>query len=171
MLKIFASVMTAWFLVAYPAAGQQVMDGSEKNIPDSLWLDAKAAVAETLIDPYAAQFDRLTVAKSAETIVCGRFNAKNKVGGFVGFRPFLYDGSTKELSINKTNECGKEVIDQDQQARIMAECEDNTNRLNRWTAGDRNGVNVPALVSKGEWCRDWMLKVIASQLEGLGDLK
>ena len=55
---------------------------------------AKNLVRSALSDPDSAQFRDLGV--DAETgSICGRVNAKNKFGGYVGFKPFalLKDGT------------------------------------------------------------------------------
>jgi hypothetical protein len=55
---------------------------------------AKKVVADTLKDPESARFSDLYAiagenAKPGEYAVCGRVNAKNSYGGYVGYRPFL----------------------------------------------------------------------------------
>jgi hypothetical protein len=52
--------------------------------------DAKVArlVQATLTDPDSAQFKSVRSSASA-TYTCGEVNAKNRMGGFVGFTPFL----------------------------------------------------------------------------------
>lgn len=50
---------------------------------------AKKAVSSQLYDPDSAKFEGLT--KGVEDyIVCGQVNAKNRMGGYVGARPFFY---------------------------------------------------------------------------------
>lgn len=55
------------------------------------WTDeAKAAeaVRQRLSDPASAQFRNLRRGKTAGTI-CGEVNSKNRLGGYVGFLPFV----------------------------------------------------------------------------------
>lgn len=63
---------------------------------------AKQAVRSRLSDPSSAQFDRMTVFPG--DIVCGTVNAKNKLGGYVGPRVFVYNGSER----------GQAIVDADQ---------------------------------------------------------
>jgi hypothetical protein len=55
---------------------------------------AKSLVRSALSDPDSAQFRDLGVDTETGSI-CGRVNAKNKFGGYVGFKPFalLKDGT------------------------------------------------------------------------------
>lgn len=51
---------------------------------------AKAAITENFKDPRSAQFQRIVGYRvgDLDTIVCGEINAKNSLGGYVGFRRF-----------------------------------------------------------------------------------
>jgi hypothetical protein len=51
--------------------------------------EAKRAVAGTLIDPESARYENVKVQKEL-SVVCGLVNAKNKFGGYVGFKQFYY---------------------------------------------------------------------------------
>jgi hypothetical protein len=61
---------------------------------DALILKAENAVRETLSDPEAARFKDISVSAhllpGEKPKVCGWVNAKNKFGGYVGFRSFYY---------------------------------------------------------------------------------
>lgn len=50
---------------------------------------AKYAVGKQLIDPFSAQFR--DIEELQDGTVCGEFNAKNALGGYVGFRHFIYN--------------------------------------------------------------------------------
>jgi hypothetical protein len=53
---------------------------------------AKQDVLRKLNDPDSARFSDLTAKESnGRHFVCGRVNAKNRFGGYDGFKPFLYD--------------------------------------------------------------------------------
>ncbi len=55
---------------------------------------------EQLFDPASAQFkDLKTVNGVVGLRVCGRVNAKNRFGGYIGFRPFYYDEDTKSVAL------------------------------------------------------------------------
>jgi hypothetical protein len=47
----------------------------------------RAAIRNLLLDPASAQFRTL---HSGPNLVCGKVNAKNRMGGYVGFRDFGY---------------------------------------------------------------------------------
>lgn len=49
---------------------------------------AKEAVLEKLNDPNSAQFRNLRIGKSGD-LICGEVNAKNRMGGYVGFVTFM----------------------------------------------------------------------------------
>jgi hypothetical protein len=55
--------------------------------------DAKRNVREHLVDPSSAQFE--SVRENPKTgAVCGFVNAKNRMGGYVGATPFVYEASS-----------------------------------------------------------------------------
>jgi hypothetical protein len=57
---------------------------------------AKKDVLQKLNDPGSARFDDVVVReKNGLTYVCGRVNAKNRLGGYDGFKPFLYSSVIK----------------------------------------------------------------------------
>lgn len=60
--------------------------------------EAKKGVKSLLNDPDSAQFDGLKKDSSGKN-VCGFFNAKNRMGGYVGKTPFYYEGSTATTAI------------------------------------------------------------------------
>lgn len=53
---------------------------------------ARAAVADGLKDPAAAQFRNLSAVTDGAGLrkVCGEVNAKNSYGGYIGFQAFAY---------------------------------------------------------------------------------
>lgn len=52
---------------------------------------AKKAVASVLIDPDSAKFENVFKGKVADSY-CGFVNGKNRLGGYAGASPFIYDG-------------------------------------------------------------------------------
>jgi hypothetical protein len=60
---------------------------SNKNIDD-----AKKAIEAGLKDPLSAQYQN--VIEYGGGVVCGAVNAKNSMGGYVGFKPFIYNGKS-----------------------------------------------------------------------------
>ena len=58
----------------------------------------KNEVTINLKDPQSVQFR--DIKKYSEGVICGSFNAKNAMGGYVGFSPFIFNGrNTKELDM------------------------------------------------------------------------
>lgn len=51
-------------------------------------VQAKKLVEAELIDPRSAQYEDV---KASGAVVCGRVNAKNRMGGYVGFKRFFVD--------------------------------------------------------------------------------
>lgn len=54
--------------------------------------EAKREVRRNLIDPDSAKFGEAIFNKKTEA-VCGFVNAKNRMGGYTGFNPFVYEKS------------------------------------------------------------------------------
>ena len=64
--------------------------GAEEDLITS----AKAAVTKKLNDPSSAQFADIRLVKiNGQEFVCGRINARNRMGGYDGFKPFLFTPS------------------------------------------------------------------------------
>lgn len=60
--------------------------------------EAKSGVKSLLNDPDSVQFSGLRKDSSGKN-VCGYFNAKNRMGGYVGRTPFYYEGATTITAI------------------------------------------------------------------------
>lgn len=80
---------TRKFITAIPLilAFSVTLAGCQKPNQESREDVLKKRVAETLTDPLSAQF-RNTKLSPDQKFLCGEINAKNKMGGYVGFRPF-----------------------------------------------------------------------------------
>ena len=53
---------------------------------------AKKKIEGQLIDPSSVQYRNIIVKNGpSSVIVCGEFNAKNRMGGYTGFKPFVYN--------------------------------------------------------------------------------
>lgn len=52
--------------------------------------EAKKALERQLKDPGSVQYR--DVKEFSEGVVCGEYNAKNSMGGYVGFKKFVYNG-------------------------------------------------------------------------------
>lgn len=78
-----------------------------------------AGLASKLVDPASAQLRKLNRPKKDGPLVCGEINSKNRMGGYVGFVPFMavMVNSKAEIMLNK-----REAYDAapDEVLRIMA---------------------------------------------------
>jgi hypothetical protein len=64
-----------------------VVDGVAADLSDAEWKSLFDGFSDKLTDPTSAQVRKL--ARSTKNgIVCGEVNAKNRLGGYVGFVPF-----------------------------------------------------------------------------------
>jgi hypothetical protein len=54
---------------------------------DGQFSDARQAVSASMIDPHSTQFRNL---RKIGPDICGEVNAKNRMGAYVGYTPFLY---------------------------------------------------------------------------------
>lgn len=70
----------------------------------SLISEAQEKVSERLIDPDSAKFRNVKVVeKDGRKIVCGEVNAKNRMGGMVGYSPFSFI-SPDEVELTDTSD-------------------------------------------------------------------
>lgn len=80
---------------------------------------AKQAVEAQLSDPMSAQYRN--VAAYSEGIVCGEVNAKNKMGGYVGFEPFIYPTFEGRVDMGKALSAGDvEIMCNNKDQKIAA---------------------------------------------------
>jgi len=83
--------------------GLLLMLGGCQFIPGTAAHDIKeahAAVRYELDDPASGNFRNDRVEGSGDTrIVCGEVNAKNRMGAYVGFRPYAYPLRSRKASI------------------------------------------------------------------------
>jgi len=81
-------IFAAAFAIAFAATGcSKVQEHRFKE-------QAIGWVKERMNDPASAQFEGLEVLwrEDKQIILCGRINAKNRMGGYVGFVPFFVVG-------------------------------------------------------------------------------
>jgi hypothetical protein len=100
-----AILVAAVVVVASHASAQQVMDGSDKALKPEVAAAAMKAVMAKLVDPYSAQFEALRPWETDAGSICGRVNAKNRLGGYDGFRPFRYIINQDEAFIHANTGC------------------------------------------------------------------
>lgn len=83
------AVQIALFTVGAPLTAEPV---PITNIQEELKLTVERAVSERFLDPWSAQFGRLSGNLDLDKgmiVTCGMVNTKNSMGGYVGFEPFF----------------------------------------------------------------------------------
>lgn len=75
-------------------AYEQIKEKVEKESGEKFIEQAKKAVRFNLKDPDSAQFRNIR--QPSTGVVCGEVNAKNAMGGYVGFQRFEWSLSTPE---------------------------------------------------------------------------
>ncbi|MFK4726434.1 hypothetical protein ABIE89_007534 [Bradyrhizobium niftali] len=66
--------------------------------------NAKARISDSLFDPYSAKFEEVReIQTEAGAMVCGVVNAKNKMGGYVGRKPFYYVALSGNVGVIRNN--------------------------------------------------------------------
>lgn len=76
---------------------------------DERFIAAKSAVEKTLLDPSSAQFRNMHIAK-LKPIVCGEVNAKNRMGGYVGFKRFHIASGELVMEPNEITEINQDAV-------------------------------------------------------------
>lgn len=99
---------------------------------------AKDAVKQTLLDPSSAQFKDVEACSGDREVWRGEVNAKNRMGAYVGFSPFFYDG----VSVVAPGEASGGFLKQ------MERCYAN---LKTPEEKAKDAVNAAAKVLNGEW--------------------
>lgn len=96
----FMSVTLVCFsLTGCGPSEQQLKDEAErksKEVENAQIEALKSKVLERLTDPASAQFRKLKLLRENKGL-CGEVNAKNKLGGYVGFSAFAVDPSGKTV--------------------------------------------------------------------------
>jgi hypothetical protein len=87
VVGVIFAVLGLALIVQANAQAANVIDGSSGSIDEKLRQRAIALLSEGLKDPMSAQVRHLRPGKYPES-VCGEVNAKNSMGGYVGFVPF-----------------------------------------------------------------------------------
>ena len=82
-------VLIAIFSTIIIGCGKKSESEIKAEFVKKVEVDIKAEFLTKLSDPSSLQMEKL-VSYSDET-VCGLFNSKNKMGGYVGFRKFIYN--------------------------------------------------------------------------------
>jgi len=88
----------------FQAVAKKLSEAKRKNDEiDSFVKKAKGEATRSFLDPDSANFRNLlvTVDKSGRTL-CGEVNAKNRMGGYVGYRRFIAPFKTEEQVFSST---------------------------------------------------------------------
>jgi len=121
----FGSFMTV-ALVCFSMAGcgpseKQIKEEAERKAKEAenAQIEAlKSKVLERLTDPASAQFRKLKLLQDNKGL-CGEINAKNKLGGYVGFSAFAVDPSGKTVVLKAmTLDIAKEDADKIQKLAV-----------------------------------------------------
>ncbi len=91
----------------------------ERETQEALISTAKQVLERDLFDPSSAQYQNVRVVESLPSSiaarqlsvpggVCGRVNAKNRFGGYVGFRPFIWIEGDEAVGMPQSD--GSEII-------------------------------------------------------------
>ena len=130
-MKRYYGALAASLLMAISAPTAQAQATSP------LIAKAKALIASRMTDPLSLQYRNVRVVRQtidgrALTIVCGEYNAKNRMGGYVGFATFAYEATILEgvfslgsdLDYFRTDgaDFGAPNIDSTMNARILGVC-------------------------------------------------
>lgn len=66
------------------------------RVENPLIATARQIIGQRMLDPSSMQTRNMRIVKatvdgSVTSLVCGEYNAKNRMGGYVGFRSFVFD--------------------------------------------------------------------------------
>lgn len=89
LVGLTVGTLAIWFLPSLTREGQVEGRGL-------------AAIRREMIDPNSAQFDNVKVIENElGRMVCGRVNARNRMGGYAGAVPFAYIDTNQSTCIAK----------------------------------------------------------------------
>lgn len=95
MRRVLIGVLTA-MLIAAPAASQEVVDNTASALQPEVLERLYTALRGTLADGYSA---KLTFLYQGEQAVCGKVNAKNLMGTYVGDTRFMMTLSDNRITV------------------------------------------------------------------------
>lgn len=101
--RLILAVLTVVFSAVSTATLSEPADSQSIAIRE-----AKAYFENTLKDPDSATYSDLVVFNNSAGgtngyVVCGKINAKNSYGGYVGFRPFYFSDKSHSGDIQSKN--------------------------------------------------------------------
>lgn len=99
-VALIASLALVALLAGCNETRSNVSDGSDGNLQSADFEALSKAVLTGFFDPDSAQFASLHYLHKAtgddRSRICGWVNAKNRLGGYVGYQPFFYDVAEKK---------------------------------------------------------------------------
>jgi hypothetical protein len=104
MAKIAVAPLVIGLLALAGAAGWWYYAANKS--PEALH---RKVVLAYLNDPDSAQFRGAYQSKRDQVVWCGEVNAKNRMGGMVGFTRYVVDGSRREVHFDAPNAIGDEA--------------------------------------------------------------
>jgi hypothetical protein len=77
-----------------------IVSGVSAQTVPQMTVAAKRLIADRVIDPSSLQYRKLRlvpgkIETSNGPMLCGQYNSKNRMGGYVGFKDFIYDPRKK----------------------------------------------------------------------------
>lgn len=94
-ITIFVVIGIMFFGLMFELSG--INDVSFKGPDKELVSAAKSVIAQQLSDPASAQYENITTLGDC---LIGKVNAKNRMGGYVGFQEFIYYPSSKSVVLD-----------------------------------------------------------------------
>jgi hypothetical protein len=79
------------FVIANSLAAQTFTDSTSETIPNEILVKLHTDLTRDFFDPYSAKYRSLYFGSQNRSVVCGEINAKNRMGGYVGYKAFWYD--------------------------------------------------------------------------------
>lgn len=89
--RLLLAAISSGMVIA--AAHGALAQASPVSVTEQEVSRGKAIVLNRLVDPSSAQFQNVTITRVGHAaIFCGQVNAKNQLGGYTGYRPFIVFG-------------------------------------------------------------------------------
>lgn len=93
-------ILFSSFVFSNVSFGQAFIDDSSTGIQSDLISNMIKTVSGNFSDPTSIQFRNIH--SPDQTTICGEVHAKNKMGGYVDFMPFLYDQTANDWALIKS---------------------------------------------------------------------
>lgn len=100
MINHIGAILLSSVVFSTASLGQSFIDDSSSGIQPDLISNMLKTVSENFSDPTSIQFRNIHSPDHAT--ICGEVHAKNKMGGYVDFMPFLYDQTENDWALIKS---------------------------------------------------------------------